>query len=275
MSTDSAVILSVEHVEVIYQRAIAALHGVSLNIREGQITALLGANGAGKTTTLRAISGFIGLDNARVSRGKIRYRGQSIENWRPDRAARLGMRLVPERDKVFSNLTVLENLEAVASPNLTRAERSRLVELVFETFPRLVTHSRKSAGLLSGGERQMLAIGAAIVCAPNLLLIDELSLGLAPVIVEEIVAHLISLRREMNLTILLVEQSASVALKIADYAYVLENGRVTIAGVAADLRQDPSVQKAYLGHSSSGAERRNYRDIAMARGALNGGRPFA
>ncbi|HAP11852.1 MAG TPA: ABC transporter ATP-binding protein, partial [Afipia sp.] len=154
MSTDSAVILSVEHVEVIYQRAIAALHGVSLNIREGQVTALLGANGAGKTTTLRAISGFIGLDNARVSRGKIRYRGQSIENWRPDRVARLGMRLVPERDKVFPNLTVLENLDAVASPNLTRAERSQLVELVFETFPRLVTHSRKSAGLLSGGERQ-------------------------------------------------------------------------------------------------------------------------
>ncbi|EKS41367.1 MAG TPA: ABC transporter ATP-binding protein [Afipia sp.] len=275
MSTDSAVILSVEHVEVIYQRAIAALHGVSLNIREGQVTALLGANGAGKTTTLRAISGFIGLDNARVSRGKIRYRGQSIENWRPDRVARLGMRLVPERDKVFPNLTVLENLDAVASPNLTRAERSQLVELVFETFPRLVTHSRKSAGLLSGGERQMLAIGAAIVCKPHLLLIDELSLGLAPVIVEDIAQRLVSLRREMNLTILLVEQSASVALKIADYAYVLENGRVTIAGAAMDLREDPSVQNAYLGHGSSGSDRRNYRDIAMARGALNGGKLFA
>ena len=275
MSTDSAVILSVEHVEVIYQRAIAALHGVSLNIREGQVTALLGANGAGKTTTLRAISGFIGLDNARVSRGKIRYRGQSIENWRPDRVARLGMRLVPERDKVFPNLTVLENLDAVASPNLTRAERSQLVELVFETFPRLVTHSRKSAGLLSGGERQMLAVGAAIVCKPHLLLIDELSLGLAPVIVEDIAQRLVSLRREMNLTILLVEQSASVALKIADYAYVLENGRVTIAGAAMDLREDPSVQNAYLGHGSSGSDRRNYRDIAMARGALNGGKLFA
>lgn len=275
MSTDSAVILSVEHVEVIYQRAIAALHGVSLNIREGQVTALLGANGAGKTTTLRAISGFIGLDNARVSRGKIRYRGQSIENWRPDRVARLGMRLVPERDKVFPNLTVLENLDAVASPNLTRAERSQLVELVFETFPRLVTHSRKSAGLLSGGERQMLAIGAAIVCKPHLLLIDELSLGLAPVIVEDIAQRLVSLRREMNLTILLVEQSASVALKIADYAYVLENGRVTIAGAATDLREDPSVQNAYLGHGSSGSDRRNYRDIVMARGALNGGKLFA
>lgn len=274
MSTDSALILSVEQVQVIYQRAIAALHGVSLNIKEGQITALLGANGAGKTTTLRAISGFIGLDNARVSRGKIRYRGQSIENWRPDQVAHLGIRLVPERDKVFPNLTVLENLDAVASPNLSKVQRSGLVELVLETFPRLVTHSRKSAGLLSGGERQMLAIGAAIVSAPNLLLIDELSLGLAPVIVEEIAARLVSLRREMNLTILLVEQSASIALKIADYAYVLENGRMTIAGAAADLRQDPSVQNAYLGHGSSGAERRNYRDIAIARGALNGGSPF-
>lgn len=275
MSADGAIIVSVEHVEVIYQRAITALHGLSLDVREGQITALLGANGAGKTTTLRAISGFIGLDNARVSCGRIRYRGQSIENWRPDQVARLGMRLVPERDKVFPNLTVLENLDAVASPNLSKAQRSDLVALVFETFPRLVTHSRKSAGLLSGGERQMLAIGAAIVCRPDLLLIDELSLGLAPVIVEEIAARLVSLRHEMNLTILLVEQSASVALKIADYAYVLENGRVTISGAAADLREDPSVQNAYLGHGSSGAERRNYKDIAVARGATNGGSPFA
>lgn len=274
MSIDGAVVLSVEQVEVTYQRAIVALHGVTLNIREGQITALLGANGAGKTTTLRAISGFIGLDNARVSRGKIRYRGQSIENRRPDQVARLGVRLIPERDKVFSNLTVLENLEAVASPNLTKAQRSRLVELVFETFPRLVTLSRRAGGLLSGGERQMLAIGAAIVCGPDLLLIDELSLGLAPVIVEEIAGRLVSLRREMNFTILLVEQSANVALKIADYAYVLENGRVTVAGAAADLRQDQSVQSAYLGHGASSAERRSYRDIAMARGGLNGGRPF-
>lgn len=275
MSTDSAYFLSVEHVEVIYQRAIVALHGVSLNIREGQITALLGANGAGKTTTLRAISGFIGLDNARVSRGSIRYRGQSIGNWRPDQVARLGIRLIPERDKVFPNLTVQENLEAVTSPGLAKAQRLRLVELVFETFPRLMTHSRKSAGLLSGGERQMLAIGAAIVGRPDLLLIDELSLGLAPVIVEEIAGRLLSLRREMNLTILLVEQSASVALKIADHAYVLENGRVTISGAAADLRQDPLVQNAYLGHAASGAERRSYRDIAIARGAPNGGRPSA
>ena len=275
MRTGGASILSVEHVEVVYQRAIAALHGVSLNIKEGEIAALLGANGAGKTTMLRAISGFVGLDDARVSRGKIRYRGQSVENWSPDRVARLGMRLVPERNKVFPNLTVLENLEAVASSNFSRAERMRLVELVFETFPRLVTHSRKSAGLLSGGERQMLAIGAAIVCKPDLLLIDELSLGLAPVIVEDIAGRLVSLRREMNLTIFLVEQSATVALKIADYAYVLENGRITVAGAAADLREDPSVKDAYLGHGSSSTSRRNYRDIAIARGALNGGSLFA
>jgi len=275
MTSGGAPLLSLKHVEVIYQRAIIALHGISLDIQEGGITALLGANGAGKTTTLRAISGFIGLDDARVARGAIRYRGQSIANWRPDQVARLGIRLIPERDKVFPNLTVLENLEAVASPNLGKTERARLVELVFETFPRLATHTRKSAGLLSGGERQMLAIGAAIVCGPELLLIDELSLGLAPVIVEEIAARLLALRREMNLTILLVEQSASVALKIADYAYVLENGRVTIVGAAADLRQDQSVQNAYLGQGASGAERRSYRDIAIARGALNGGSPLA
>nr|WP_245003590.1 ABC transporter ATP-binding protein [Bradyrhizobium liaoningense] len=248
------------------------MRDVSLDIRDGEITALLGANGAGKSTTLRAISGFIGLDNARVSRGRIHYLGQPIENWRPDGVARLGVRLIPERDKVFPGLTVQENLEAVASPNLTKIQRSQLVELVFETFPRLVTHVRKSAGLLSGGERQMLAIGAAVVSRPDLLLIDELSLGLAPVIVEEIANRLLSLRREMRLTILLVEQSASVALKIADYGYVLENGRVAIAGTAADLRRNPSVQSAYLGHGASNVERRSYRDIALARGALNGGR---
>ncbi|MBI3699688.1 MAG: ABC transporter ATP-binding protein [Afipia sp.] len=270
MKTGGSVILSIENIEVIYQRAITALHSVSLKVAEGQITALLGANGAGKTTTLRAISGFIGLDNARVSRGNITYRGCSIANWRPDQVARLGVRLVPEREKVFPSLTVRENLEAVASHGISRARQSELVGLVFDTFPRLVTHSRKSAGLLSGGERQMLAIGAAIVSAPQLLLVDELSLGLAPVIVEEIAARLVALRKEINLTILLVEQSASVALKIADYAYVLENGRVSIAGPASDLRQDPSVQNAYLGQGPSGAERRNYRKIAIARGALIG-----
>ncbi|MGH6754774.1 MAG: ATP-binding cassette domain-containing protein, partial [Bradyrhizobium sp.] len=154
---------------------------------------------------------------------------------------------------------------AVASSRHSPAERRRSTQMVFETFPRLAAHSRKEAGLLSGGERQMLAIGAAIVCGPELLLIDELSLGLAPVIVDELAAHLVKLQREIKLTILLVEQSASVALKIADRGYVLENGRVVVSGSAADLRQNPDVQNAYLGHGASGASRRNYRDVVMAR----------
>lgn len=265
--TAASPLLSVEDIEVVYQRAIVGAHGVSLEVREGEITALLGANGAGKTTTLRAISGFIGLDNARVTRGHVRYRGVAIENRRPDQITKQGIVLIPEREKVFPSLTVLENLEAVASSVHSSAYRKTLRELVFDSFPRLAGLRRKEAGLLSGGERQMLAIGAAIVCGPELLLIDELSLGLAPVIVEDLANRLVTLRKELNLTILLVEQSASVAFKIADRAYVLESGRVVLSGSTQELRQNPGVQKAYLGHGPADAGHRSYRDVVAARRA--------
>lgn len=253
--------LVLRNVEVIYQRSIIGLYDVSLQVAKGQIVALIGANGAGKSTTLRAISGFIGLDNAKVTKGEVIYKGESLIGLRPPQITQRGIVLVPEREKIFPNLTVAENLAVVLARD--ESQRKRLLSLVFESFPRLAELRNKEAGLLSGGERQMLAIGAAIVCGPELLLIDELSMGLAPVIVEELVRRLLQIRSELGITLLLVEQSAAAVLSFADYAFVLENGRVALHGEAARLRNDDTVRKLYLGLSDSG--RVNYRDACRKR----------
>ncbi|WP_068300173.1 ABC transporter ATP-binding protein [Pararhodobacter sp. CCB-MM2] len=254
--------LEVKDLHVSYQRAITALTGVSFTMEEGQIMAILGANGAGKTTTLRALSGFIGLDNARVTKGRIGFDGQDLTRRPPYEVTRQGVVLVPERDKVFPNLSVHENLEVVTS-RASGTRRSELTDLVYTRFPRLAQLRKREAGLLSGGERQMLALGSAIVCAPRLLLIDELSLGLAPVIVEEIVEHLRVIRQDLSLTILLVEQSAAVAFRLADSAVVLEHGEVALTGTSEALQSDSAVQNAYLGTGTEG--RRSYRAVAEAR----------
>jgi branched-chain amino acid transport system ATP-binding protein len=255
-------LLQVEDLHVTYQRAIVALDGVSLAVPQGHVTAILGANGAGKSTTLRAISGFIGLDNARITRGRVRFDGQDVAGLAPYRITALGVVLVPERDKVFPNLTVQENLDVVAS-RLGDARRAALQATVLDHFPRLKTLLRREAGLLSGGERQMLALASAIVCAPRLLLVDELSLGLAPVIVEDIAGRLRALRADLDLTILLVEQSAAVAFRLADHAHVLDHGAVALSGPVADLQGNPAVQGAYLGTGTEG--RRSYRDAHLRR----------
>ncbi|HEY2533122.1 MAG TPA: ABC transporter ATP-binding protein [Xanthobacteraceae bacterium] len=255
-----AALLVVEGLEVAYHRAAIALHGASLRVMAQTIVVLLGNNGAGKTTTLRAISGFIGLDDALVTAGSIRFAGQRIENQPPHANTKRGIVLVPERDKVFPNLTVAENLTVAVSHRTGAAERHRLEALVFQFFPALAQLRSRLAGLLSGGERQMLALGSAIVCRPTLLLIDELSLGLAPVVVEDLVQRVSKIREELAITILLVEQNASVALAIADYGYVLENGRVVLEGAAAELRGRREIQQSYLGQAS-GEERRGYRAL--------------
>ncbi|GIX13453.1 MAG: ABC transporter ATP-binding protein [Paracoccaceae bacterium] len=251
-------LLAVENLEVVYSRAITAVHGVSLSVPQGAIVAVLGTNGAGKSTTLRAISGFLGLDDARVTEGRIRFDGQDIANLPPHRTAAMGIALVPEREKVFPNLTVAENLAAVPSPR-PRA----LMDTVHDLFPRLAGLGRRTAGLLSGGERQMLAIAAGLMGAPRLLMVDELSLGLSPIATAELADSLRRIRRELGLTILLVEQSAAVALSIADHGYVLENGRVVLEGSAERLRGHPDVQEFYLGGSAGG--RRSYRDVKQYR----------
>jgi branched-chain amino acid transport system ATP-binding protein len=253
-------LLVIDDLEVAYHRVAMALHGVSLRVRPRTIAALVGNNGAGKTTTLRAISGFIGLDDARVTAGHIRFAGQNIENEPPHANTARGIVLVPERDKVFPNLTVAENLAVTATHRADAAERRRLEDLVFQFFPALAPLRTRIAGLLSGGERQMLAFGSAIVCKPELLLVDELSLGLAPVVVEDLARRIASIKQELRITVLLVEQNVGVALSIADYGYVLENGRVALEGPAAELRGRPEVQQSYLGQAS-GEERRSYRTL--------------
>jgi branched-chain amino acid transport system ATP-binding protein len=239
------------------------VQGITLSVRPGQIVALLGTNGAGKTTTLRAVSGFLGLDDARITEGTITFRGERIENRPPHETTRRGIVLVPERDKLFPNLTVAENLSAPVPPRTGAAERRRREALVYEFFPRLADLRSRIGGLLSGGERQMLALASALVCRPELLLIDELSLGLAPVVVEDLARRVRDIRRELDIAILIVEQNAVVALEIADHGYIMENGRIVLDGDAARLLAHADIQEFYLGHS--GGERRSYRDVKQYR----------
>ncbi len=260
----TAPLLSVEKLEVVYHRASTAVQGVSLSVKPGQIVAVLGNNGAGKTTTLRAISGFLGLDDAKVTEGSIVFKGMRIENRRPDKVAHLGLVLVPERDKVFPNLTVAENLAAPVAHRAGRTERRRRETLVYEFFPQLAALRGRIGGLLSGGERQMLALGSALVGSPELLLIDELSLGLAPVAVESLMRRLVEIRDGLGLSILLVEQNASIALEIADYGYVLENGRLVLDGEPKRLLQHQDIREFYLGQATSG-ERKSYRAVKQYR----------
>jgi len=257
-------LLAVDTLEVVYQRSITALQGITLGVRQAQIVAILGTNGAGKTTLLRAISGFHGIDDARVTEGSIRFKGQRIDNGEPHRIARAGIALVPERDKVFPNLTVAENLLVPAAPSVSAAERRRREEQVVQFFPKLAELRSRLAGLLSGGERQMLAIASALACKPELLLVDELSLGLAPVVVDDLMIRLLQIKRELAITVMLVEQSAAVALQVADYSYVLENGRIVLDGDSARLRGHADIQEFYLGQASGG-KRRSYRDVKQYR----------
>ena len=234
-----------------------------MTVQNNQIVALLGTNGAGKTTTLRAISGFLGIDDARVTEGSITFGGLRLDNRAPHETARHGVALVPEREKVFPNLTVAENLAAPVPRAANAVERRRQEEQIFHFFPVLAELRHRTGGLLSGGERQMLAIASALICRPQLLLIDELSLGLAPVVVDDLTHRLTTIRDEIGIAILLVEQSAAVALEICDYAYVLENGRIVLDGDRERLKGHQDVQEFYLGQA--GGERRSYRDVKQYR----------
>jgi branched-chain amino acid transport system ATP-binding protein len=256
-------LLKVEKIEVVYKRTITAVQGITLTVQNNQIVALLGTNGAGKTTTLRAISGFLGIDDARVTEGSITFGGLRLDNRAPHETARHGVALVPEREKVFPNLTVAENLAAPVPRAANAVERRRQEEQIFHFFPVLAELRHRTGGLLSGGERQMLAIASALICRPQLLLIDELSLGLAPVVVDDLTHRLTTIRDEIGIAILLVEQSAAVALEICDYAYVLENGRIVLDGDRERLKGHQDVQEFYLGQA--GGERRSYRDVKQYR----------
>jgi branched-chain amino acid transport system ATP-binding protein len=232
--------LAIAGLRVAYGRT-EALKGIDLHVEQGQTVCLIGANGAGKTTTMRALSGLV-----RPRAGSIRLDGVDITGQRPHRIAALGLVQVPEGRQIFAELTVAENLALGAWLVADSAERARRLEAVLARFPRLRERRGQLAGSMSGGEQQMLALGRALMAAPRLLLLDEPSMGLAPLYVEEIFAIIADLRRE-GTTILLVEQNASAALDVADFAYVLETGRIVLSGPAATVAADPAIIAAYLG----------------------------
>jgi branched-chain amino acid transport system ATP-binding protein len=233
-------LLDVENLHVSYG-AIVALRGISFQVQAGQVVSLIGANGAGKSTTINTLSGLI-----KPRRGVIRFDGHDVAGWRVDRVAKQGLIQVPEGRQVIATLTVQENLEMGAYLRSDQDVVRQDIEAVFERFPRLRERRKQKAGSLSGGEQQMLAVGRALLASPRLLMLDEPSMGLAPLLVNEIFEIIKSIKDEGK-TILLVEQNARKALEIADYAYVLERGQIVHAGPAADLRQDQAIIKAYLG----------------------------
>ena len=227
---------------VVSYGSIAALHGVSIKVEKGTIVTLVGANGAGKSTTLRAISGIVG-----VKSGGIRFEGEEIANLPPHRIVARGLAQAPEGRMVFSNLTVMENLQMGAYLRKDKAGIAKDLEYVFGIFPRLKERVGQTAGTLSGGEQQMLAIGRALMSKPKLLMLDEPSLGIAPLLVKTIFEKIVEINRELGLTILLVEQNANLALEVSHYGYVLETGRIILEDKSAALRENAEVQAAYLG----------------------------
>ncbi len=222
--------------------AITALHGISLSVTAGSIVTLIGSNGAGKTTTLKTISGLL-----KPKAGEIIYDGKNISGLPPHEIVARGLSHVPEGRMIFANLTVLENLQMGAYLVRDKKIARRELEFVFATFPRLQEREAQVAGTLSGGEQQMLAIGRALMSQPKFLMLDEPSLGLAPLLVKTIFEKIVEINRERGLTILLVEQNANRALEVSSFGYVLETGNITLSGDSASLRQNPEVKSAYLG----------------------------
>ncbi|REJ75086.1 MAG: ABC transporter ATP-binding protein [Acidobacteria bacterium] len=250
--------LRLNNIEVLFDDVILVLKGLSLGVEEGQIAALLGTNGAGKTTTLKAISGLLRPDNGEVSDGTIEFEGERIDRLDAAEIVRRGIFQVMEGRRVFEHLDVEENLRA---GGYTRSgSLAADLERVYGYFPRLRERRGQQAGYLSGGEQQMLAIGRALMARPRLLLLDEPSLGLAPLLVREIFAIVQRINREEGTTILLVEQNAALALSVADHATILEGGRVVLEGAPADLRENADVREFYLGLDHVGAQK-SYRDV--------------
>jgi len=251
-----------QSLQVTYNRLAIAIDGVSISVPEGAIVAVLGANGAGKTTTLRALTGFLPSENASLTAGTVTLHGE-IQNGRlPHQVARDGMMLVPERHKIFATLTVDENLAAV--PTRKGGNREQMKALVFEVFPALEALRPRHGGLLSGGERQMLAVAKALIADPTVLLVDELSLGLAPAVVTRMMDALRRIRSLKSLSLVIVEQNAVAALQVADYAYIMRTGRVVLSGPSADLLGDREVQRVYLGLSEAGSTT-SYRRLGARR----------
>jgi branched-chain amino acid transport system ATP-binding protein len=251
--------LQVHNIEVVYNRAVLVLKGMSLRVPEGQIVALLGPNGAGKSTTLKAISGLLKSEEGEVTDGDIRLAGKRIDRFEPEDIVQLGIFQVMEGRRVFEDLTTDENIMMGAYTRKDAAGVKRDHDLVFDYFPRLKERRNQLAGYLSGGEQQMLAISRALMARPKIMLLDEPSLGLAPLLVKEIFSIIRKINREEKTTILLVEQNANLALSIADFGYIMENGRIVLDGESDKLKANEDVKRFYLG--AGGADRKVYRNL--------------
>jgi branched-chain amino acid transport system ATP-binding protein len=256
--------LVLNNIEVVYDGVILVLKGVSLVAKDGAITTLLGANGAGKTTTLKAISGLLAAERGQVTKGSIELNGERLDRLPAHEMVKRGVTQVFEGRRVFENLTVEENLVAGGHVQHERKLLHDGIDWVYDLFPPLKERRFRQAGYLSGGEQQMLVIGRALMSGPKVILLDEPSLGLAPRFVEDIIQVILKLKAERQLTVVLVEQNAAMALEIADHGYVMENGRIVLEGPADSLRQNSDVKEFYLGLNESGL-RRSYHDTKRYR----------
>jgi len=253
------IVINVNGIEVIYNHVILVLKGVSLTVAEGQIAAILGGNGAGKTTTLRAISNLLKAERGEVTKGSVELRGERIENMSPADLVKRGVVQVMEGRHCFAHLTIEENLMTGSYTRTSKAEIEANLEKVYNYFPRLKTRRTSQAAYTSGGEQQMCAIGRALMANPSVVLLDEPSMGLAPQIVEEVFEIVKDLNTKEKVTFLIAEQNTNMALKYADYGYIMESGRIMMDGSASDLRNNEDVKEFYLG--MGGGERKSFKDV--------------
>jgi len=268
MTAETDNILKIDSIEVIYDSVIAAVHDVSLTVPRGKIVALLGGNGAGKSTTLKAVSTMLAAERGKVTRGKITYDGTPVKNQEPSEMVRLGMVQVLEGRRCFGHLTVEENIIAGAySRKLSKAEMRNELEKIYTYFQRLRDRRTSQAGFTSGGEQQMVAVARAMMAKPKMLLLDEPSMGLAPQLVAEIFNIVNELNQKEGVSILLAEQNTNVALRNADYGYIIETGKVMLEGTGQSLLNDDKVKELYLGISKEG--RKNFRDVLRQESAAH------
>lgn len=260
-SSRKDLLLDVNNIEVVYSDIIQVLRGVSIHVAKGQIVALLGTNGAGKTTTLRALSGLLKPENGHIRSGFINFDGHDITNVLGTAVVNLGAVMVPEGRRVFKHLTVDENIRV---GSVTRKDGAAAIrrdhELMYNHFPRLSKITHRLAGYCSGGEQQMVAIARALMAAPKMLMLDEPSLGLAPLLVKEIFENIRKINREMNTTILLVEQNAKTALSVSNYAYIMESGKIVLEGPSKALQDNPDVKEFYMGVTQGGG-RKSFKEV--------------
>lgn len=252
--------LEIANLEVVYNDVVLVLRGLSLEVREGQIVALLGANGAGKTTALRAITGLLDIHEGDVTKGSIEYNGKEIHDKEASKIVKAGISQVMEGRRVFAEMTVEDNLRTGATANKNSGSVNANYDMVMSMFPVLAERRKDTAGYLSGGEQQMLAIGRALMADPTLMILDEPSLGLAPLLVAQIRDVIVDINRH-GTSVLLIEQNANMALSISDYGYIMEHGKVVMDGDAEKLLGDEDVQEFYLGLNTEGGERKSFRDV--------------